>query len=126
MNSCHLIGRLTQDVELRQTKGGTDVAVMRIAVNDNRDKPLFLTVEVYGRAAPPAGKYLAKGREVAVSGRLEIDAWETDGVKRERPKIVGRVEFLGSRSRTGDDAFADEALAAAGELGRTAGDDIPF
>jgi single-strand DNA-binding protein len=126
MNSVHLIGRLTQDVELRQTNGGTDVAVMRIAVNDNRDKPMFVTIESYGASAKPCAEHLSRGRQIAVVGRLQIDAWERDGVKRERPKIVGRVEVLGSPSRTDDDAFADEALAAAAEVPRTADDDIPF
>ena len=74
----------------------------------------------------PTAKYLAKGRQVAVVGRLQIDEWERDGVKRERPKIVGRVEFLGSPSRTDDDAIADEALAAAAEVRGTADGDIPF
>jgi len=126
MNNPSITGRLTQDVELRSTNGGTDVAVLRIANNDNRDKPMFVTAEVYGPGAKPCATYLSKGREVAVSGRLVIDTWEKDGVKRERPKIVGRVEFLGSASRGEDDRFADAALAAAADVDRTADDDIPF
>jgi single-strand DNA-binding protein len=95
MQSFVMTARLTQDPELKTTKNDIPVAVLRVANNDNPDKPLFLDVEVYGKGAEPAAKYLAKGRKVLVIGRLVIDEWETaDGQKRSRPKVVGRVEFL--------------------------------
>jgi single-strand DNA-binding protein len=91
-------------------------------VNDNKDKPLFITVEAYGAQAKPIVLYTQKGRQLAVTGRLEIDTWERDGVKRERAKVVAnRVEFLDGK-RSAEDVDADAALAAA----READDGIPF
>ena len=69
----HLIGRLTQDVELRE-RGETKVAQLRLAVPRGRDKngedrgADFVDVVCFGRQAEVAAEYLAKGRRIAVEG----------------------------------------------------------
>ena len=129
MNQITLIGRLTSDPEITATRGGTDVASLRLAVNDRKDVTLFIGVEAYGPQAKPIAEHLSKGRQVCVVGRLEIDSWERDGVKRERAKVVAsRVEFLGAPEgrRSADDIAADEAMAAAREVENDSDADIPF
>ena len=56
----------------------------------------------FGGLAESCARYLEKGRQVAVSGRLELDEWETDaGKRRSRHKVVAdEVEFL-ARPREG-------------------------
>lgn len=70
----------------------------------SRRTGLARDVETYGPQAKPCAQYLAKGRQVAVSGRLEIQQYEVDGQKRSRTKVIGRVEFLGSRPEDDPDA----------------------
>ncbi len=53
----------------------------------------------FGALAESVAQYLEQGRQVGVSGRLELDEWETDaGERRSRHKVVAdEVEFLGRR-----------------------------
>ena len=101
MNSITLIGRLTRDVDSRQTKGDQTVASMRLAVprrkrGGEQQAPVYIDVTAFGALADLCGKYLAKGRQVAVAGRLEHSEWELDD-KSKRSKhlvIADSVDFL--------------------------------
>jgi single-strand DNA-binding protein len=56
----------------------------------------FVNCEVYGKQAENCGKYLTKGRQVLVEGRLRYEQWEKDGQKRNALKVIAdRVQFLG-------------------------------
>jgi single-strand DNA-binding protein len=152
-----ITGNLTQDPELRHTGGGTAVCELRVAVNSRRkdgqtgewvDKPNYFNVTVWGAQGENCATYLAKGRPVAVEGRLDWREWEAKdgGGKRQAVQIVANtVQFLGSRDGAGggpgggggngnggfspsSDVPADtsdfEGAAAGG--GGGAEDDIPF
>ena len=108
INSVIVIGNLTRDPELKATPSGTSVCSLRIAVNDQVkdqasgewvEKANYFTVDVFGRQAETCAQYLARGRQVAVSGRLRWRQWETqDGQKREAVSIAAdRVQFIGPR-----------------------------
>src|SRR3954465_7645525 len=79
INRVVLTGNLTHDPELRSTSGGTPVCSLRIAVNTRRkdgsgnwiDKPNYFDVTVWGAQGENCAQYLAKGRPVAIDGRLE-------------------------------------------------------
>jgi single-strand DNA-binding protein len=154
VNVVVITGNLTQDPELRHTGGGTAVCEMRVAVNSRRkegndwvDKPNFFNVVVFGGQGENCATYLAKGRPVAIEGRLDWREWEAkDGSgKRQAVQIVANsVQFLGSRDGSGgggnggggftpsSDVPADTSDfegAAAGSGGGGGGnseDDIPF
>lgn len=113
INRCVLTGNLTRDPELRTTPGGTSVCSLRIAVNERRkdsatgewgERPNYFNVTVWGAQGENAAKYLAKGRAVAIDGRLEWREWEAqDGTKRQAVDIVAdTVQFLGSRDGGGE------------------------
>ena len=85
INRVVITGNLTRDPELRTTRGGTAVCSLRVAVNTRRkdqssgewvDKPNYFDVTVWGQQGENCAQYLAKGRPVAVDGRLEWREWQ--------------------------------------------------
>ncbi len=140
INRVVLVGNLTKDPELRHTGGGTPVCSLRIAVNGRRrdesgnwaDKPNYFSVSVFGNQAESCAQYLAKGRPVAIDGRLDWREWEKDGVKREAVEIVAdSVQFLGSRGDGeggggGNQFVPAGASEGAADFPAATDDDIPF
>ena len=126
INSVVVTGNLTRDPELRNA-GSTPVCSLRIAVNTRRkqagewvDKPNYFDVTVWGAQGENCATYLAKGRPVAVQGRLEWREWESqDGGKRQAVEIVAEsVQFLGSRDGSGGGGNGNGG-------GFTGGSDLP-
>jgi single-strand DNA-binding protein len=110
MNTVSMTGTLTKDPEL---KGGeTKVCRMRLAELNGGDSLLFINVAAFGRQATSCNKHLAKGRHVAVSGRLRMREWEDEdgGQKHTEYSIAAdRVDFLpGGKRRSGDSGEGDE------------------
>jgi len=97
VNQVTLVGHLTSDPVLRSLPDGRAVCDMRLAVNDQRDQPpLYIDVASFGPSAEACAKYLAKGRAIAVTGRLVYREWEgDDGTKRSKHQVIGRVRFGG-------------------------------
>jgi single-strand DNA-binding protein len=139
INRVIVTGNLTDDPELRSLPSGTSVCKLRIAVNTSRknnasgeweSKPNYFDVIVWGQQGANANQYLAKGRPVAIDGRLEWREWETkEGNKRQAVEIVAeKVQFLGSPNHQAPDqvdtAAADTAASDAAPP--PTDDDIPF
>jgi single-strand DNA-binding protein len=146
INRVVMTGNLTADPELRSLPSGMSVCSLRIACNTRRkdaasgewvDKPNYFNVTVWGAQGENAARYLAKGRPVAIDGRLEWREWETqDGTKRQAVDIIGdSVQFLGSRG-AGNEGDGGEPSGAeqdfvpvpvgVGATGFATDDDIPF
>ena len=145
INRVVLVGNLTRDPEMKHLPSGTALCSLRIAVNTRRkdesgqwtDKPNYFDVSVWGAQGESCAQYLAKGRPVAIDGRLEWREWEaTDGSgKRQAVEIVAdNVQFLGSRS-DGDGGGGGGQFVPAGASQSnapdfpsqpTGDDDIPF
>lgn len=132
MNVSTIIGNLTRDPELKALPSGTEVCELTVAVNergkDGKEYVSFLDVVTFGVTAQNCGRYLTKGRQVAVTGRLRQERWETpEGQKRSRVKIVAQfVDFIGPKTEA---AHKDDGLDAAREFiagPADADDDIPF
>ena len=149
VNRVILTGNLTRDPELRTTPSGTSVCSLRVATNTRRkdasgewvDKPNYFDVTVWAGQGENCATYLAKGRPVAIDGRLEWREWEDrDANKRQAVDIVAdSVQFLGSRENGENagnggghfppqsDVPADTAsLAPAGTQVGGEEDDLPF
>jgi single-strand DNA-binding protein len=130
INRVVLVGNLTRDPELRHTPSGTAVCSLRLAVNTRRkdetgqwiDKPNYFDITVWGNQGERCAQYLAKGRPVAVDGRLEWREWETpEGNKRQAIDVVAdTVQFLGSRGDGDGGSYIPSETAAA-----PAGNDFP-
>ena len=115
MNQVQLIGRLTRDPDLGQTAGGKPVCDMRLAVSrrDRDADPVYVDVVAYDVLAETCAAHLEKGRQIAVSGRLDYQEWEArDGSgKRSRHQVVaGEVDFLARPNPDG--AHAEPAAAS--------------
>lgn len=111
MNSITIIGNLTKNPELRSTTDGTQVCGFTVAVNrpktrankENNTDPGadFFNVNAWRGLGENCAKYLAKGRKVAVVGRVSLRTWEKDGKHGASLEITAEdVEFLSSRTES--------------------------
>ena len=79
MNKINLIGRLTKDIELKYAgEKQTAIATCTIAVNRafEKDKADFINIKSFGKTAEVMAKYLGKGTQVGITGRLQINAYD--------------------------------------------------
>jgi len=109
MNSVVLIGRLARDPELSYTPN-TQTAICRFTLAVDRPRRQgedqgadFLRITVFGRQAETCDRYLSKGRQAAVHGRIETGSYKNrEGVTVYTTDIIAdRVEFLGGGSGGG-------------------------
>jgi len=102
MNKIILIGRLGQDPELRYTPNGVavcnfSIAVQRPFTNQQGEREVdWVDIVVWRKQAENCANYLAKGRQVAVEGRLQVRSYETDEGQRRRVTevVANNVQFL--------------------------------
>lgn len=128
MNSLHIIGNLAIDPETRSTNSGKTVCTFTVVVNrasrEMGEEPDYFTVIAWDKLGENCGKYLAKGRKVAVMGHVSLKRYTTkSGEKRAYMEVrADQVEFLSTSQKNApaanepqSDAFADVST-----------DDIPF
>ncbi len=117
VNQVNLLGRLGADPETRSTATGQRVGTLSVATNskwtDNAGTKHEATewhrVVLWGRLAELAERFLTKGREVYVQGRIQTRQWQDrDGQKRYTTEIIANnLQLIGEKP--------DEADAAAAE-----------
>ena len=116
MNKVVLIGRLSRDPELRHTTSGMAVCQINVAISRRvaagRDPETdFINVVVWDKQAENVSKYLSKGRQVAVEGRIQTRSYDNnEGKKTYVTEVIAtNVEFLGSASdNTSKQSVEDE------------------
>jgi single-strand DNA-binding protein len=112
INRVIITGNLTRDPETRALPSGSSVTTLRVACNGRRqnretqqweDVPNYFDVTVWGAQGENCQRYLAKGRAVAVDGRLQWREFtDREGNKRQAVDIVAEsVQFLGGRDDAG-------------------------
>ena len=142
-----LVGTLGADPELRQTNSGSSVCNMRIATNDwRRDGATNERVEttewhnivLFKRLAEVADKYLKKGSQVYIEGKLRTRKWQDrDGNNRYSTEVIANdMQFLGSRGGGGGYTSENQGNYApenswsggggSGSGGASMGDDADF
>ncbi len=141
MNSVSLIGRLTRDPEVRYSAGSqTAVAKFTLAVNrpfakEGEQDADFIGITCFGKTAELVEKYMSKGRQVGVTGRIQTGSYEKDGRKIYTTDVIAdRVEFLdrgNSNSETYsqpevDNPFNNEDDQLPAGFAKLTDDDIPF
>jgi single-strand DNA-binding protein len=151
-----LVGNLTRDPELRYIPSGTAVCEVGLAVNDRRkgangewiEETTFVDVTLWARTAEVASEYLSKGSSVLIEGRLKYDAWEKEGKKFSKLRVVGeKMQMLGGKGGGGGSGgpnrparqgapgpgqstqpqYDEAEYAPSGDFASSeSGDDIPF
>ena len=125
-NRVQLIGRLGQDPEVKQTKNGRTLARFSLATSEiyknsqgeRTEETQWHPIVVWGERAETVSKYLRKGKEVALEGKLVHRTYDdTDGNKKYITEVVVN-EFLMLGKK--EDNMAQEATPA------KAVDDLPF
>lgn len=138
VNKVILIGNLGADPEVRSLDNGAKVASFRMATTErykDRDGNLkenteWHSVEVWRGLADVAEKYLRKGGQVYIEGRLRTRKWtDKTGADRYTTEIVGQeMTLLGGRPQGGGDASGRPSQVSEPEvnMGSDPGDDLPF
>jgi single-strand DNA-binding protein len=149
VNKVILVGNLGKDPETRFTQGGTAQCKFSLATSESyannagerQERTEWHNIVVWGKQAETVGKFLAKGRQVYIEGRIQTRSYDDkEGKKRWITEInANRVIFLGSRGEgggprdPGHGAPAAQGGGQAPEGGYDSGpdigsndDDIPF
>ena len=123
MNNVSILVRLCKDVEIIKEGLGKMSVVLneRAKVNGEwEDKPVFIDVTVFGKQADNCAKFLSKGSQCAITGKLDFSKWtDKDGNNRSKLSVIGNfVDFVGNKGE------ASEAQKQEPVLG--SGDSCPF
>ena len=145
-NKITIIGNLGRDPELRYTPQGTAVCDFSVAVNDRKrdkagewqDVTTWFKITFWGKQAENASKYLTKGRQAYIEGRLQVEEWtDRDGNNRYTLAVQGSdIQFLGegrgesSEQSSTESSYTSSASSSSGDFSGPAStatdDDIPF
>ncbi len=137
VNTVTITGRLTRDIELRYTAGGTPVASLPIAFErvyrDNsgefQKSSSYMDVVVWSKRAEECVEYLTKGSAVMIEGYLQTRSYETkEGQKRKLTEIVAnKVHFLEWNDNAGASADKDSNFESLSNMEpEVTDDDVPF
>lgn len=125
INKVIVIGRLGADPEVKQVTSGNSVATLSVATSESwtdkntgakNERTEWHRVVVWGKQAELCGRYLSKGRQVYVEGRLQTRSWEDQqGQKRYTTEVVANtVQFLGGMN-SGADASGGQQKSASND-----------
>lgn len=140
INNIVLIGRLVRDPELRYLQTGTANTTFTLAVDkglskekkqemESRNQPTadFIRIVVWGKQAESSAQYLAKGRLVAVNGRIQTGSYEKDGIRHYTTDVVAnQVQFLEWGDKKDNNINDDFDFPDIEGFQPTDNDDIPF
>jgi single-strand DNA-binding protein len=144
LNKIMLIGHLGKDPEIRYTADGSPVATFSLATSESwtdkngsrQEHTEWHTVVAWSRLADLAKRFLSKGRQVYVEGRIRSRDWtDRDGNKRRSTEVIAsQIVLLGSRPQSADAGIqpGETAIRATAEPEPAFGDagitdsDIPF
>jgi len=118
-NKIIIVGNLGKDPELRYTPQGIAVCDFTMATNEKkRDKSgemqevaTWFRVTLWRNQAENAAKYLKKGSQVFIEGRLGQEEWtDRDGNNRQSLVVqASDMHFIGSRGDSGQSYSRDDA-----------------
>ena len=132
VNKIILIGNLGRDPEMRYTPAGVAVTNFSLAVSrkystsdgESKEDTQWFRVVAWRGLAENCNKYLQKGRQAYVEGRISLDEWEgKDGQNRATLEVVAnQVVFIGG----GGGERAAEADRVADKHETISEEDLPF
>lgn len=133
LNKVLIIGNIGRDPEVRYTQDGTAVATFAVAVNEKwqgGEHTEWFSCVAWGKASEIAQKYLKKGSQVCIEGKMRTRAYQgRDGEHRKVTElIVSNIVLLGSKQSAGErssdqPSYDSTAVTDDNPIGD---DDIPF
>ena len=131
MNKVILIGRISSDIDVRQTQSGTSTATFSVAVDRaGKEKTTdFIRCVAWGKTSEFLAQYFSKGKQIALEGNIKTGSYEKDGVKHYTTDVwVDKVEFVGSKGDGGQQTQTApaKAEASATPVETPSDGDIPF
>jgi single-strand DNA-binding protein len=135
VNKVILVGYLGADPDMRYTPSGQGVCELRLATSESwndkngqrQERTEWHRIVVWGKRAEVCSKYLAKGRQVYVEGRIQTRSYDDkDGNKKYMTEIIAAdVQFLGGGSREGGSSGGGGSGGSGGGGGRGRDDGPP-
>ncbi len=144
LNKVTLIGFVGRDPEIKYTQSGTAVAVFSLATTEKwkdkqgekHEKTSWHNIRFFGSLAETIGRYVNKGRQLYIEGKIDYYEYEKDGVKKYGSQILGSTFLFlssGDTSRQGDNSQQPGGFQSFNpnsqqpqQPGYNVGDDIPF
>lgn len=114
LNKVILMGRITQELDLRTTPTGRSVLRFSVAVDRRFNKQGeerqtdFITCVAWGQQAEFISRYFSKGRMIAIEGNLRTSTYDDkNGVKHYVTEVfVDSVSFTGEKAVQGDGSYS--------------------
>lgn len=144
VNKVILLGRLGKDPEVRTLENGAVVANFTMATSEvykdkntgeRKENTEWHNVVLWRNAAEIASKYLKKGDQCYIEGKLRTRSWVKEGVTRYTTEVVGEtITLLGSRRDGGSSVGESQSASAPQERNapeprpamENPTDDLPF
>ena len=139
VNQCNFIGNTGKDPETRYGTNGDAITNFSIACSEKwknkstgemEEKTEWVRCVAFGKLGEIAGEYLAKGKPVYISGRMQTRKWENkEGVTQYTTEIVvDRLQLLGKKGDSAEHSDADEQPQTTKRKSNPGDvdDDIPF
>ena len=125
MNKVILMGRLTKDPEVKYTQQNVAVARYSIAVarrfqQKGQPEVDFINCIAFGKSAEFAQKYLNKGKQIAITGRIQVRTWENEnGQKQLSTEVIVEEQYFA-------DSKVNETEGNGFNAVEQSDDDLPF
>lgn len=112
LNKIMVIGNLGRDPEMRYTPSGRPVTTFSLATNrswktsdgERRNETEWFSIVAWGNLAEICNKFLSKGKQIYIEGRVQTRHWEDDdGNKHETTEIVAKEMIMLGDRRTSDE-----------------------
>jgi single-strand DNA-binding protein len=122
VNKVLLAGRLTRDPEMRALASGKHVTQFSVATTEyagnGKERPEYHNIVTWDRLAEICGRYLGKGQQVAIEGRIQTRTWDDEkGLRHWKTEVVAQsVEMLSGRKKKDYAAESADGLEAAAAI----------
>lgn len=125
MNKVILIGRVGKEISIRSSATGLEYVTFSLAVIDgygDKKKTNWINCKAFGKTAENLNKYVNKGQQIAIEGKISTSSYEKDGKPIYTTDIIVN-SFYFADSKKGD---KQEAPEKAGTYIDVSDDDLPF
>lgn len=107
LNKVMIIGNLGRDPEVTYTQAGVAITKINVATSETwndkntgekREKTEWHRITFFGKQAETIARYMSKGSQIYVEGRIQTSQYEKDGITRYSTDIMANnFQFLGSK-----------------------------